>query len=238
MPYISEALWAELRRGGEGERAGARAAGRRPGFADDGGRRRDQLAGRARQRDPLGALGDERAGRPPRRRSSSSAASDETAGARSSATHAAHRAARPHRGHRASRNARRTARRRSSSAAPPSRCRSPASSTSPPRRRGSRRRSTRVEGEIGRIDKKLANENFVARAPEEVVEAEREKARRLRRRRRAACGGAEAGEGSGLEALLDALALCGSLQPCNSRLQLRPYFCTPFCHRLLRIRVT
>jgi valyl-tRNA synthetase len=33
----------------------------------------------------------------------------------------------------------------------------------------------RIAAEIGRIDKKLGNQQFVARAPEEVVEAEREK---------------------------------------------------------------
>ena len=85
------------------------------------------------------------------------------------------RAARAHRGDRARAAARRTARRRSSSAARPSPCRSPASSISRAEKARLEKEIARVEGEIGRIDKKLANENFVARAPEEVVEAEREK---------------------------------------------------------------
>jgi valyl-tRNA synthetase len=37
------------------------------------------------------------------------------------------------------------------------------------------REVARADGEVARIDKKLANESFIARAPEEVVEAEREK---------------------------------------------------------------
>ena len=47
------------------------------------------------------------------------------------------------------------------------------------RRRGAQRE--RLEGEIARVEKKLANEQFVAKAPPAVVDGEREKLERFRR---------------------------------------------------------
>jgi valyl-tRNA synthetase len=41
----------------------------------------------------------------------------------------------------------------------------------------------RLEGEIARAEGKLANEGFLAKAPPQLVQAEREKLERLRRER-------------------------------------------------------
>ncbi len=57
----------------------------------------------------------------------------------------------------------------------PSPCRSPSSSTSPPSARGWPRSSRRSRSDIERTARKLANPDFVARAPEEVVDENRER---------------------------------------------------------------
>ncbi len=63
-----------------------------------------------------------------------------------------------------------------SSAAKSSPFRSPAWSTSPPSGRGSTRRSTRSSSRLAKVAAKLGNDDFLARAPEEIV-AEHEERR-------------------------------------------------------------
>ena len=70
---------------------------------------------------------------------------------------------------------RRRARCISSCAARRSRCRSPASSISTPRRRVSTGRSPRCKLEIAKVEAKLGNDDFVARAPEDVIAEHQER---------------------------------------------------------------
>ena len=171
MPYITEALWPDF---GEGDKQVlALSRWPAPDFSDDAADAEINWLVALVERHPLGALGDERAAcrqdRARHRRRHGG-----TAGA-GQAPRGGDRAARAHRGDRARADAPRTARRRSSSAAPPSRLPLAGIIDFAAEKARLEKEIARVEGEIGRIDKKLANENFVARAPEEVVEAEREK---------------------------------------------------------------
>ena len=63
------------------------------------------------------------------------------------------------------------------SGCPGARCTSCPRRPSTPTRRGERiaARREKLEGEIERLEKKLANERFIERAPAEVVQAERDK---------------------------------------------------------------
>ena len=70
---------------------------------------------------------------------------------------------------------RRQARFRSCSTRRPWRCRWPASSMSTPSQKRLKREIDKVGSEIRQLDAKLANEKFVSRAPEHVVEEQRER---------------------------------------------------------------
>ena len=127
----------------------------------------------ADQRGPLGALGAERAAGGPAA----------AAGDRGRAARAPHPGARTPTAIRQLLRRRRAPLRRVADAgavpfwprAPRSPCRSPSSSTSPPRRARLAKEIAALAGDIDRTAKKLANPDFVARAPEEVVEENRER---------------------------------------------------------------
>ena len=175
MPFITEELWARLVEVGV-ERAsllclsslaGVRGPGRRAG------RRGDRLARQARQRGALGALGDERAGRAPRSRWCWSAPTRRRA-----------RAPRPTRTPSSAWPALDAI---SFAKAPPKGSAQivlgEATAALPlagvidmgAERTRLAREIDKAQGEIRKVDAKLANASFVAKAPPEVVEENRER---------------------------------------------------------------
>ena len=169
MPFLTEELWAIKGEAGP-QRDGP--AGARP-VADAGlrgrrgGRGRNRLGGRSHRRDPLGEVGNGRraldadAARPRR--------AERPGGEKRARLEREHRAARPRRLDRNRRAPRRRARCFSSCAARRSRCRSPASSIFEAEKARLDREIAKEKLEIAKVEAKLGNDDFVARAPEDII---------------------------------------------------------------------
>ena len=173
MPFVTEELWAKLaaRRRGEGEPPHPRALAETSGARERGRRRRDRLGDQAHLRGALGALGDEcpcrreGAARHLRRKRRDDGAGEAPRGD--------HPPSCPHRGH----ELRQGACWRCADRARRGDARLPLAGIIDVAAESKRlkREIDKVGSEIRQLDAKLANEKFVARAPEHVVEEQRER---------------------------------------------------------------
>ena len=178
MPFLTEELWAI--KGAEGVAragvAGPLALAPWPTAPSPAGaprRRRDRLGDRTHRGDPLDPL---RNGDRAQRDAAAGAGGSERRGRALSAALAADAgAAGADRRRRRRRGAAARGRCRSSCATRRRRCRWPDSSTSPPSARGSTRRSPRSGRRSPRSTPSLANADLLARAPEEIIDENRER---------------------------------------------------------------